>query len=782
MVEKFYIEGMTCAVCVQTIEKAIGKLQGVKSVKVSLISKTMVVEYEGLLTAQQIISATNKLGYTATLFGKQMDKKSSSNLLKDRFILSLILLLPLMYFSMGNMFGLPTPNQRVNLVILMVLALIIMIINKSFFVKGFKAILNLSPNMDTLVSLGSLSAFVYSFVSTIIFFAKGTEHHYFYEASAMVLTLVTLGKWLEEISKKRTGEEIDKLYKMMPNHITVLRDGVEVQIEIQNLVQGDKVVCKMGDFVCVDGIVLEGVCTIDKSAITGESLPIECPAESTITSGSIVKSGYAIIEAQQVGNETFFSKMIESVKNAGSSKAPIQKLADKVSKFFVPIVVCIALLTFALWYLFSLDLYKAFNFAISVLVISCPCALGLATPVAVMCAMGKGASLGILYKDAESLQKAEKINCVLLDKTATLTEGKPQVTKFVNLSNIESQELFSICYALEEKSNHPFAESIKDFCKSSWHKVSNYNYLVGEGIVAKVQGKTYYLGNFKRNEIASEYQTASVILSNDSQVLGVFFVKDCIKQKSLELITQLKKMGIKTAMVTGDSAQISQEIAQELQIEQVISNVLPQDKLNVVLDYKKQGYFVAMVGDGINDSPALKEADLGIAMASGTDVAIDSADVVVNGSPLAVSDCLKLSKKSVNIIRGNLFWAFIYNVLAIPLSAGAFDFLNISLTPAIASVCMCCSSLFVVLNALRIRKFNKKSKNKEGDKMLIKIEGMMCKHCQARVNQILSNLNGVSDVKINLKKGTAEISGTPNVFELKQAIEQGGYKVVDVKE
>ncbi|MBR2869947.1 MAG: heavy metal translocating P-type ATPase, partial [Clostridia bacterium] len=510
--KRFSVGGMTCSACSLGIEKAVRRLNGVKSAQVSLMDKSMVVEFDDAQISQQVIIATvEKLGYTASIFG-ELKQENVVVKMKKRFFISLIILIPLMYLSMGKMIGLPVFNQKINLPIQAVMALAVMIINGKFFTNGFRAVKNLSPNMDTLVSLGSLSAYIYSAVETVLLFTGAVVTHVFFEASAMVLVLVTLGKWLEEISKGKTGQEIEKLVKLIPKTVTVIREGKESTILTAEVLENDLVVVRAGDYLAVDGIVIEGHATLDKSAITGESLPEECVENSLVSSGSIVRSGYIIVKAQKVGGQTLFSKIVEAVKTAGSSKAPVQKLADKISAWFVPTVTLIALLTFGLWMLIEGDLYRAFNFAISVLVVSCPCALGLATPVAVMAATGKGASMGILFKDAESLQKAQDVTCVLLDKTATLTVGKPVVTDFVNYSDFTDEEIYKIAYALEQNSNHPLADSIKDFCISTDKKVENFSYEIGKGVKGEIDGEEYLLGSFGVSQYQlDKYQGKSVI-------------------------------------------------------------------------------------------------------------------------------------------------------------------------------------------------------------------------------------------------------------------------------
>lgn len=784
MTAKFSIGGMSCSACSNGIEKAVNRLDGVISAQVSLMQKSMTVDFDHTkISEENIIVAVEKLGYTAKPFGEDEIIK---NPVKKRFFWSLGFLIPLMYLSMGGMIGLPTLAMKISLPIQAVLAIIILIINKRFFISGVRAVKNLSPNMDTLVSLGSFSAYVYSLVEMILLFTGKTVNHVFFEASAMVLVLVTLGKWLEEISKRKTGQEIEKLSKLIPKAVTVIRDGKQTTILTSQLVIGDLVVVKAGDYLAVDGVVLEGNGALDKSAITGESIPEEVTVGGAVTSGSIVKSGYLVVTAKKVGEQTLFSKIINAVKTAGASKAPVQKLADKISAWFVPTVTAIALVTFIIWLIIKIDLYYAFNYAISVLVVSCPCALGLATPVAVMAATGKGASMGILFKDAEALQKAKNVNCVILDKTATLTVGKPKVTEFENLSNLKDQEVLSIAYALEQKSNHPLADAVLEFCKNSDKKVDNFTYEIGKGIKGEIDGQTYYLGNYNlTNKIKERYVGKSIVaLSKEDKLIALFLIADYLKENSKDAVKSLNNLGIKTVMLTGDNQSSAKLIADQTGILEFKAEVLPTDKLSGVNEYKEKGYFVAMVGDGINDSPALKGADVGIAMGNGTDVAIDSADIILAGGNLyGVSNAVGISKKATGIIKENLFWAFIYNVLMIPIAGGALSFVGITLSPMLASAAMCVSSLFVVTNALRIngyKKIEEKDSSKENI-MKVKIEGMMCKHCEAKVKEIISLTKDVQGVEIKLKKGLALIDGNPDKDALKTAIESAGYKVISIE-
>lgn len=798
MKQKFTVEKMTCSACSSGIERAIKKLDGVVLVSVSLIAKEMDVEYdESVLNEEKIIAVVDKLGYTAYVYGsKKQDRFSDAKKLKKRFLFSLLFLVPLMYLCMGKMLGLPVfYDNRLNFSLQLVLASIILLINVNFFINGTKAVLNKSPNMDTLVSLGSFSAFTYSVVMTVLLFL-GVEKptHVFFDSSAMVLSLVTLGKWLEEVSKTKTGDAVDKLGKLIPKTVTVMIDGQEKTYLSSEVKKGDVLLFRAGEYVAIDGVVIEGRASVDKSAITGESMPEEVDYGKQVTSGSILKDGYLLVKAQSVGKETLFSKIVEIVKTAGASKAPIQKFADKVAGVFVPVVTLIAVITFLIWLVVSKDLYQAFNFGISVLVVSCPCALGLATPVAVMSATGKGAKDGVLFKDAEALQKACKINCVLLDKTATITVGKPKVTEYINYSGLDNEEINRIVSALEQMSNHPLAQSMIEYCGKSSLSVDNYEYISGKGVVGEVYGIKYFLGTSEllpEDVDVSAYEQdkfdgKSVILfASEYEFICAFGLSDYVKDDSKTAIEQLKKLDIKTVMITGDNESSAKNIAGQVGIEEYQANVLPQEKYEIVEKYKKDGYFTAMVGDGINDSPALKSADVGIAIGTGTDVAIDSSDVViVNGNLSALKKMISLSEKTIRIIKQNLFWAFFYNVLGIPIAGGVFYFAGIVLTPAIASAMMCCSSLFVVTNALRlskVKKENKQDRNLVCDKKIsVIIDGMMCAHCVQKVKSALSAISGVGYVVVDLEKNSATIEVSSIVTEdiIAKAIQNCGYSVV----
>ncbi|MBQ8291809.1 MAG: heavy metal translocating P-type ATPase [Clostridia bacterium] len=804
MKEKFSVSGMSCAACAAGIERTLRKLDGVISAEVSLMGESMVVEYdENSLSSTEIIQAVIDLGYGAKPYEENVFKAQipQPERLKKRFILSLLFLIPLMYFSMGGMINLPQPNAKIGVTVQMVLALIIIIINFKFFTSGTKALIKRVPNMDTLVAMGSAVSFAYSFVYTILLYLnKVDEHvHMFYESAAMILTLVTLGKWLEEKSKRKTGDEIEKLIKLMPNTVTVERNDVQAKIPFADVLAGDVLIVKQGEYIPVDGKVIEGHGFIDRAAITGESMPVEVQEGDKVTGADIVKSGFIKVLAEKVGADTTLSQIVKMVKEAGASKAPLQKIADKIAGIFVPTVTLIAILTFVVWWWISKDIATAANYAISVLVISCPCSLGLATPVAVMAATGRGMALGILYKDAEALQKAKDINCVLLDKTATLTVGRPKVTDF-QLYNGDKEEILRLAAAIENHSNHPIAECVRTFAENEVGQTSidvhDYVYEMGKGAKAVYNGVNYRLGNRrllgnieekKAYQIEKEYSQqgkTAVYLADDKTLIAVFALADTLKEESKGAIAQLKEKDIRIGMLTGDNENVAKAIAADVGIDDYFAEALPEDKAQAVQRVRSVGGFVAMVGDGINDSPALKEADVGIAMGNGTDIAIDSADIVLSRGDLRlVGTAIELSRVTVRNIKQNLFWAFFYNCVAIPLAAGVFAFAGLSLNPMIGAACMCLSSLFVVTNALRLMRFGKNTEKIETEdnhmKKTLKIEGMMCQHCVAHVTKALQGVEGVTAVDVNLKKKTATVELCAEVADetLTAAITEAGYEV-----
>ncbi len=803
--EKFSVTGMSCAACSAGIERSVRKLDGVKMADVSLMGECMTVEYdEATVSRQMIFDAVTGLGYGIDDYNENVleERKPQPDKMKKRFLISLLFLLPLMYFSMGGMIKLPQPSQEwIGVTVQMVLSLIVIALNFKFFTGGMKALFKRAPNMDTLVALGSGVSFIYSFVYTILLYCGKVSHvHMFYESAAMILVLITLGKWLEEKSKRKTGDEIEKLIKLMPNTVTVERGGVQSKIVFSQIQVGDVLVVKQGEYVPVDGKVVEGEGFVDRAAITGESMPVEVQEGDAVTGADIVKSGFIKVLAQKVGADTTLSQIVKMVKEAGASKAPIQKAADKIAGIFVPVVTLIAVITFVVWFSTTKDMATAANYGISVLVISCPCSLGLATPVAVMAATGRGMSLGVLYKDAEALQKAKDINCVLLDKTATLTIGQPKVIDYEILKGEKSVAL-QIADAFESHSNHPIAECIRAFVADNQKIVTsftaqNYTYETGKGASAVVDGVTYCLGNRKLLGKIAEKQAyalekkyssqgkTTVFLANEKEIVAVFAIADTLKAQSVAAVTDLKKRDVRVAMLTGDNENVAKAIANEVGIDEYFAEALPKDKAEAVERVRSVGGFVAMVGDGINDSPALKAADVGVAMGNGTDVAIESADVVLSRGDLRlVGTMMDLSRQTVRNIHQNLFWAFFYNVVAIPVAAGVFAFVGITLTPMIGAACMSLSSLFVVTNALRLTRFQKKKQIKEekenGMKKTLKIEGMMCQHCVAHVTKALEGVTGVAAVEVNLKKKTAVVTSETELADeiLTAAVTEAGYEV-----
>lgn len=805
MQEKFTVSGMSCAACSAGIEKTVRRMDGVRRADVSLLGESMVVEYdETRLSSADIIRAVVALGYGAQPFTENalQEKKPQTELLKRRFFLSLVFLLPLMYFSMGGMIGLPQPNEKLGVTLQMVLALLVIAVDFKFFTSGARALWKRVPNMDTLVALGSGISFVYSFVNTLLLYADKTSAHahMFYESAAMILTLVTLGKWLEEKSKRKTGEEVEKLIRLMPNSVTALRSGEETVLAFSEISVGDILIVRQGEYVPVDGSVTEGSAYVDRAAITGESMPIEVQVGDAVTGADIVKSGFLHVRAEKVGADSTLSRIVKMVKEAGASKAPIQKIADKIAGIFVPAVTLIALFAFIVWWGVTKDAARAANYAISVLVISCPCSLGLATPVAVMAAMGRGMSLGILYKDAEVLQKAKDVNCVLLDKTATLTVGRPEVAEFRAIRG-ERSKLLAVAAAIESRSNHPIAECVRAYAEREvtlMPEIDSYVYEVGKGAIAVSEGTTYYLGNRRllsgiddkaayrlEKEYSAQGKTA-VFLASDKALLAVFAVADRLKAESKAAVASLREDGIRVGMLTGDNENVAKAIAQEVGIDDYYAEALPEDKQKAVERVRAVGGFVAMVGDGINDSPALKAADVGIAMGNGTDIAIESADIVLSRGDLRlVHTAVALSRATVRNIKQNLFWAFFYNAAAIPVAAGVFAFAGLSLNPMIGAACMSLSSLFVVTNALRLTRFRAateeeiKSEEDSAMQKTIKIEGMMCQHCVAHVTNALSGLEGVTSVNVDLKKKTATLTANGEIENerIVAAITEAGYTV-----
>lgn len=795
-----------------------GRLDGVSSCEVSLMAKSMKVDFdESVVSEEKIFSVVKELGYGIYNEGEQPEGKAQNrdNKLFIRFIISVCLLAPLLYVSMGHMIKAPVPfflNPHKGYgqwfaLYQCILAAAVIAVNFSFFKNGIVAVFKRVPNMDTLVALGSGASFIYSLVLTVLIFVgnsngnpswSGLYSDLHFESAATILALVTVGKWLEEKSKKKTGTEIEKLLKLAPDTVTVECDGVRKTVPVKEVKVGDIVVVKQGEYVSVDGIITDGHGFVDKCAVTGESLPVEVTSGDAVTSAAIVTNGVLKIRAERVGDQTTLSKIIEMVREAGASKAPIQKLADKIAGIFVPVVTAIALITFLVWLLIDggFRAEHCVTYAISVLVVSCPCALGLATPVAIMTATGKAASLGILYKDAESLQRVCGINSVLLDKTATLTLGKPQVTD-VCVFGCDREEILKIACGIERNSNHPLAKCVVEYVGDG-AEVSDFSYIVGQGARAVYGGEIYSLGNIKLVtgvKISKEVKDSAANLSaqgktvlymaDSKRVVALIAVADVIKEGSGQAISMLKDRNMKIAMLTGDESKTAQAVAASVGIDDFVAEVMPEDKLNAVVNLQNAGGCVAMVGDGINDSPALKQADVGIAMGSGTDVAIDSADVILVGEDLRTLDTVfDLSRATVRNIKENLFWAFIYNVVMIPVAAGAFSALGFSFNPMIAALCMSLSSLFVVGNALRLLRYRNKKIIKEDKymKKIIHIEGMCCEHCAKRVENALSAVSGVVSADVKLKKKAAVVRSREEIddAEISKVISEAGYTVTAI--
>ena len=826
--KKYDISGMSCAACSARVEKAVSSLDGVEVCSVNLLTNSM--EVEGSATDNEIISAVTNAGYGATVHGsktQKADKKSNKNkvneeiiAIRNRFLISLVFLLTLMYIAMGhNMWGFPLPNffegNPLAIAILqMLICIIIMVINKNFFISGFKSAMKLAPNMDTLVALGSGASFIYSVALTF----KMTEYRYnpfssilqnenmellhglYFESAAMILVLITLGKMLEAIAKGKTTDALDKLTSLAPENATIVRDGKEISVPIAEVRVGDIFTVRPGESVAVDGIVIEGSSAIDESALTGESIPVDKKVGDSVYSATINRSGFLKCQATEVGEETMLSRIIKMVEDASSSKAPIAKIADKVSGIFVPTVIGISIITFIIWSLLDKDLGFSLTRAISVLVISCPCALGLATPVSIMVGSGVGAKNGILFKNATSLEEAGKIKVIALDKTGTITVGAPKVTDVVE----ENNELLPLAYSLEKQSEHPLSRAIIEYGEKkeiSSLSVTDFKAVAGNGLEGKINGETIRGGNeafisqfapisdslkSKAQNLAENGKTPMFFAKNDT-ILGIIAVADTIKPDAKEAIAELRAMGIKTVMLTGDNERTARAISKQAGVDEVIAGVLPDGKEKVIQNLKKHGK-VAMVGDGINDAPALTAADTGIAIGSGTDIAIDSANVVLIKSNLAdLPATIKLSRATLNNIKLSLFWAFFYNCLGIPLAAGVLIPFGITLTPMMGAAAMSLSSFCVVTNALRLNLVNiyKKHKVKEFKPMTktIKIEGMMCPHCEAHVKKALEALEGVENVIPSHKDKQATLTLTAPVSDeiLKSTVEAQGYKVLGIE-
>ena len=884
MKERFDVTGMTCSACSSHVEKSVGKLTGVENVSVNLLTNSMQVEFdENKLDTAGIIKAVEDAGYGAavkdehaksgTKTSGQSDSQENSGLsaveqnvknMKKRLIVSLIFWIPLMYVSMGHMIyqwlNIPMPPFTMNFLhgnenaityafTQFLLLLPILIANHKYFKNGFKTLWHRSPNMDSLIAIGAGAAILYGiFAIYRIGYAMGHgdmavvhqyAHDLYFESAGTILTLITIGKYLETKSKGKTSEAITKLLNLAPKTVTVVRDGVEQVVDAADVGKGEIFLVKPGESVAVDGIVLEGKSSFDESAITGESIPVPKQEGDTIVSASINKSGLIRAKATKVGEDTTIAQIIRLVEEASSSKAPIAKMADKIAGVFVPAVITIALITGVIWLISGATFEFAMSTAIAVLVISCPCALGLATPVAIMVGTGKGAENGILIKSGDALETAHQIDTVVLDKTGTITQGKPVVTDIICAAgkNADKTQLLQIAGSLEKGSEHPLAEAIVNYCVTnniSLEKVTDFNALFGKGIEGTVSGTHYYAGNEKMMEekgislsteqknqiqaLAKQGRTP-LLFADEKQFLGIVAVADVVKPTSKEAVQKFRDYGIHVIMLTGDNEVTAQAIMEQVGIDEVIAGVLPTQKEKKISALKQAGHKVAMIGDGVNDAPALASADVGIAIGAGTDVAIESADIVLMKNDLLDAvGAVKLSKAVIRNIKENLFWAFFYNSIGIPLAAGVlYPLFQIKLNPMFGAAAMSLSSVCVVSNALRLRWVKlhdakktqsephqdvaastiadinqhnaldnniKSTNNDKGESTMtttISIEGMMCAHCQAHVEKALKEVAGVTEVTVSLENKNAVVTGDASVETLKQAVVDAGYEVTDVK-
>ena len=846
--KQFNVTGMSCAACQARVEKAVSQVPGVSSCSVSLLTNSMGVE--GDADENKIIEAVENAGYGASpkeagavsvKYSEKLREKEESlkdkttPVLRKRLIASVAVLIVLMYFSMGvHMLGFPTPafmrGNHVSMGLMqLLLSGIILVINQKFFISGFKSLFHLAPNMDTLIALGSAASFVYStvmlFAASYVQLQNGAKaaarymDEYYFESAAMILTLITVGKMLESYSKGRTTDALKSLMKLAPKTANVIRDGIEKTVDIDEVVIGDVFVVRPGENIPVDGVVIEGISAVNESALTGESIPVDKEEGSRVSTATLNQSGFLKCRATRVGEDTTLSQIISMVSDAAATKAPVAKIADRISGVFVPVVIAIAAIVIVVWLLMGQTVGYALARGISVLVVSCPCALGLATPVAIMVGNGVGAKSGILFKTAEALQETGSVKIAALDKTGTITKGLPQVTDICAQAGVSDEELIRKAFSIEIRSEHPLAKAITGYAEDKGYKadaVEEFQALPGNGLEAKLNGKRILGGSVgfissklpvlpdvqEMADRMSDEGKTPVMFAEDDRILGLIAVADMIKDDSERAIRELKNMGIHVVMLTGDNRRTAEAIGKLAGVDEVIAGVLPGQKESVIKRLQKYGK-TAMIGDGINDAPALTRADIGIAIGAGSDVAIDAADVVLMKSNLTdAAAAVRLSRKTLVNIKENLFWALIYNVLLIPLACGVYAHWGLTMNPMWGAAAMSMSSLFVVTNALRLNLFNvydtsrdkmggeiinitEHSEENEGGNTMTKtvnIEGMMCAHCEANVKKALEALDGIESAVVSHEAGTAVIELSKEVDDdlIKQTIEDKDYKFISI--
>ena len=831
MKEKFNVLGMSCAACQAHVEKAINKLDGVNKVEVNLLKGTMNVDYDdSKLSTNDIVNAVVSAGYRAL---PKNAKQSNTPLPTNnehklaRLIASFVLLMLTMYVSMGNMmWNWPLPkifdmhaNPMGFALIQFLLTLPILYLNRNYFISGTKKLIKKSPNMDSLIAIGAFASIVYGIVALFMIsygvqtgnteMVKLYVHNLYIESAGMILTLVSMGKYFEELSKRKTTDAITKLIDMKPKTALVLRDNKEVEIKASEVKANEIVIIKKGNIIPVDGTIIEGSISVDEANITGESMPKELTTNNEVFASTTALTGYAKIKAQKVGEDTKFENIIKLVDEASSSKAPISRLADKISGIFVPTILIISLLTFIINFIVQKDFEISFRFAITVVVIACPCALGLATPVAIMVSTGKAALNGLLIRNADILERSHNIKTVVMDKTGTITEGKPKVLDFISFSD---SNLLNVLYSIESKSEHPLSNAIVEYSKqhnATLLDIEDYSALEGKGVKAKYQNCTYFIGNYsiyegkeenkikdKINELSNEGKTP-LIITKDDVIVGILSIRDEPKQSSIDAIKLLKESGIRCIMLTGDNNKTANAIAKEIGVDEVIADVYPEDKQKIITNLKQdKSHLVAMVGDGVNDAPALATADLGIAIGSGSDIALESSDIVLlNNSLVDVVNVIKLSRRTLNTIKLNLFWAFFYNLVCVSIATGMFMPLGLTINPMIGSIAMSFSSVSVVLSSLTINFYKpiklesdmkcctlnscniEKKEEKKMEKLIIDVEGMMCKMCVAHVEKACNEIEGVTSSAASVENKNVVVEGNNlNKQVIVDAINKAGYK------